>query len=108
MLKSEAEDQRKTNVEPSERRRGEANENTASGHAHLHRQTHWIAVQRYHCTHHFDVSKGHLLLTCNMLPAIQIALFGIQLCVSFLVVFFVPFLFRRSEKAHLFPQPAII
>lgn len=90
MLKSEAEEQRKTNVEPSERRRGEANENTANGHAHLHRQTHCIAVQLFHCTHHFDVSEGHLHLTCNMLPAIQIALFGIQLCVSFLVVLLCP------------------
>jgi len=37
-----------------------------------------------------------------MLPAIQIALFGIQLCVAFLD-FFPPF--RQHEKGYLFPRP---
>lgn len=32
-------------------------------------------------------SEGHLHLTCNMLPAIQIELFGIQLSVSFSLFF---------------------
>lgn len=34
-------------------------------------------------------SEGHLHLICNMLPAIQIALFGIQLSVSFYYFFFI-------------------
>lgn len=88
MLKSKAEDQRKTNTVPSKHHRRESNENTGSGHAHLHRQTHFIAVQYYPCTHNFYVWEGHLHLTCNMLPAIRIALFGIQLSVLFLVYIF--------------------